>query len=68
MTNYSTTQTANLVALAGFLATILNYFNINIGSNEIQELLGALLIVGGLFWSWYSRYKKGDLTLTGKRL
>ena len=67
MTNYSTTQTANIVALAGFLVIVLNHFKINITTEEIQAFLGAGLILGGLIWSWVSRYRKGNLTLVGKR-
>lgn len=68
MQNYSVTQTANLVALAGLIATLANYFGLSIGSEEIQALLGAVLMSGGIIWSWYNRYKKGDTTLTGKRI
>ena len=67
MQNYSTTQTSNIVALSGFLVILLNYFNINITTEELQAALGAGLILGGLIWNWINRYKKGDLTITGVR-
>jgi hypothetical protein len=64
---YSTTQTGNLVALAGLLATVLNYFNVNITSDELQALIGAAAILVGVVTSWVGRYKKGDLTIGGFR-
>ena len=68
MTNYSTTQTSNLIALAGFLMIVANHFKLNITTEEIQAVLGAGLILGGVIWNWINRYKQGDLTLTGKRI
>lgn len=62
---YSTTQTTNLTAIVGVLVLILNHFNINIGSEELMALIGAILSVGGIVMNWIHRYKKGDLTLGG---
>lgn len=64
---YSTTQTTNLVALAGVTVMILNHFNINISSEEVTTLFGAILTVGGILANWYHRYQKGDLNPLGSR-
>lgn len=64
---YSTTQAGNLAIIAGAIALILAKFGYSIGSDEIQLLIGAVLIVGAAGVSWYKRYKKGDLTLGGFR-
>lgn len=67
MNSFSTTQTTNLVALAGVIVMVLNHFNINIGSDEVSTLLGALFTIGGIVANWYHRYSKGDLTVVGSR-
>ncbi len=67
MENYSTTQTTNITATVGVLVLLFNHFGINIASEEITLLIGAVLSVGGVLMNWYHRYQKGDLTLGGFR-
>ena len=67
MANFSQTQASNIASLVGFFVIILNYFKINITSEELQSFIGAGLVLGGLVWNWINRYKKGDLTLGGFR-
>ncbi len=45
----------------------LNYFKINIGSEEVTAFLGAILSVGGIAYNWYKRYSQGDLKVSGFR-
>ena len=68
MQNYSTTQAANLSAILGVVMILLNYFKIQITQEEIQMLLGGVLAVGGILLSWYKRWARGDLKLSGVRL
>lgn len=56
------TQLANYVALIGF---VLKLLKVNIGTEEVTQALTASMVLGGLFVSWYNRYKQGDLTLSG---
>ena len=62
---YSITQATNLASLAGTIALILSLMKINIASEEIQTVIGAVLALYGIGSNWYHRYKKGDLTLGG---
>lgn len=65
--NYSTTQATNLATIVGVLGFVLNYFHVNIGSDELTQVISAALIIFGAVSGWYHRYKKGDLTLAGFR-
>lgn len=67
MDNYSTTQATNLAAIAGVIVLLLNHFKINIASDEVTMLLGAVLAIGSIANNWYHRFQKGDLTLGGFR-
>ena len=64
MKNFSLTQSGNYVALISFL---LGLFNVNIGSEEVSKFVEAILVIVGLAVSWYGRYRKGDLRLSGAR-
>ena len=61
---FSTEQAANIAALIGFVLSVLK---INIGSEEIGQAVGAVLVLGGLVYSWVKRYQRGDLRLSGFR-
>lgn len=65
--NYSVTQTTNLTAIIGVIVMVLNHFNINIGSEELTAVAGALITVFSIFFNWYNRFLKGDVTVGGKR-
>lgn len=67
MNNYSTTQTTNIVAIAGLISVIMAHFHVSISSDELQTFFGALLTVFGIGLNWYHRYQKGDLNLLGDR-
>ena len=64
MKGYSTEQAANIAVVLGL---ILSYFKINIGNEEITQIFTAILVVGGIVYSWIKRYKRGDLKLSGFR-
>ena len=64
---YSTVQASNLTALIGVAMILLNYFKIQITQEEIQNLLGGILVVAGILLSWWRRYKQGGLTKLGFR-
>jgi len=68
MQNYSTIQAANLSAIVGVIMLLLNIFKIQITQEEVQTLIGGLLAVAGIIISFISRYRKGDLKLSGVRL
>ena len=64
---YSTTQTTNLTAIVGVIVMILNHFNINIGSEEIMGIIGAVITIVSIVTNFIHRYQKGDLTVAGFR-
>lgn len=64
---FSTTQTTNYASIVGVIVLILNYLNVNIQSEEIMTIIGAVLAIGGIVSNWYHRYTKGDLTISGFR-
>lgn len=61
---YSTEQAANIAKLIGF---VLGFTPIKIAQDEIQAVIAGVLIVGGIIFSWYKRYKRGDLKISGIR-
>ena len=67
MENFSTTQASNLTAVVGVLVLILNYFKINIGSDELMALVGASITLASIVVNFVNRYKEGDLTVSGFR-
>lgn len=64
---YSLTQGGNLAVILGLVMLILKYYHINIAQEEVQNLLGFVLGAIGVLVSWYGRYRKGDLKLSGFR-
>lgn len=63
----SQTQLSNIATLAGLLVIILGKMGIEIGTQELTFLIGAVWSVGWTIYNYYQRYKKGDLTLSGIR-
>lgn len=67
MSEISTTQSTNYVSLVGVAVLILNHFKINIGSDELMTLIGAVLSAGGIIVNFYHRFQRGDLFMSGVR-
>lgn len=65
---YSVTQTTNLTAIVGVVVMILNHFNINVGSEEIMGIIGAVITIVSIVTNFWNRYSKGDLNIGGKRI
>lgn len=63
---YSTTQAGNLAVIAAAIALVFSHPDLSNVAN-VETLLGALVIVGAACVSWYGRFRKGDLTITGFR-
>lgn len=67
MQNFSLTQAGNIGVLVGFIVLLLKYFGIAIAEEEIMNLFSAIITIVGLGTSWYGRYRRGDLQITGIR-
>lgn len=66
MQNYSTTQATNLATIAAAIALIFSHPDLSNVAN-VETLLAAAVIVIASGISYWSRFKKGDLTLGGFR-
>lgn len=62
---YSQTQSANLLALAGLIATVVSYFGFEAKTEEITVALSAIVALVGIARAWFVRYNKGDVTFGG---
>lgn len=67
MNQYSVTQTTNLTAIVGVIVMVLNHFNVNVGSEEIMGIIGAIITIVSIVTNFINRYKKGDVTVSGLR-
>lgn len=61
---YSTEYVAQLVVIVGF---VLKLFKIEISSEELTTLISASLVVIGTGYTFYKRWKRGDVTPLGFR-
>lgn len=53
-----------------FIGFIFQQFEIEVGEEDLEIFLNvffAFLQLGGLLLAWYGRWRKGDITLFGKR-
>lgn len=60
---FSLTQTGNVVALAGLISTVVEFFGLNLAPKELESVIIAI----GIAISWFGRWRKGDLTVAGFR-
>lgn len=60
----SKTQSANYVALIMF---VIQLFNLNVAETEVGTVVTGVLGIIAVAVSWYERYRRGDLTITGAR-
>lgn len=67
MQNVSQTQLANYGVIAGVLVILLSKAGIETDTATVVFFIGALVSIGSTIYSWYNRYKKGDISLGGKR-
>ncbi|MES2060222.1 MAG: hypothetical protein V4438_04295 [Patescibacteria group bacterium] len=67
METYSTTQTTNIAAFAAAISLIVSHPNLS-NPADVQTLITALVIAVTAIISWINRFKKGDVTVTGRRL
>lgn len=68
MNNFSQTQLQNLRVAAGVIVMIAAKFNFALDLSETLFILGGLWTIGTVIYSYYQRFKKGDLSLGGRRL
>jgi hypothetical protein len=65
--NFSQTQLSNIVIAAGVIVMIAQKMGYVLEQETVVFFLGAALSIGGTAYSWYQRFKKGDLTIGGFR-
>lgn len=63
----SQTQLSNYVGAAAVIALLLQHVGIIIPQDNIAFVLFSVVTLGSQAYSFYQRYKKGDLTLGGVR-
>lgn len=66
--NYSVTQGSNIAVFVGLIVLILNHFHVNIGSDDVSTIVGAIIAIIGVVTSYINRYKKGDVTALGTKV
>lgn len=62
--SFSKTQTANYTALIMFIVQL---FNLNIQESEVSAIVTGVVGIIAVAFSWYERYKRGDITVLGSR-
>lgn len=67
MNNYSQTQISNFAMVAGLIVIIANQFGLVIDHDQTVFVVAALWSLGWSAYSYYQRFKKGDLTVGGRR-
>jgi len=60
-------STTYIAAIVSILATVLPRFGVSVSSEELTNILSALLVVGSGVWVIVQRYKRGDVTPIGVR-
>lgn len=63
--NYSVTQGANYVALAGMAVIVLKFFGVEVAEEQIVTIIAGLATLAGLITSIINRHSKGDITVLG---
>jgi hypothetical protein len=67
MNNVSQTQLANIATVAGLLVILANQAGIILDKDQTAFIIAAVWSLAWTAYNYYQRYKKGDLTLGGKR-
>jgi hypothetical protein len=68
MNQFSQTQLSNLAVLAGIIMMILPKLGIGASMEQVTFFLGVAWNIGWTIYSYYDRFKKGDLSLGGRRI
>ena len=50
------------------LSQLLPLINVNIGSDELTNVISTLVAIGAGIWIWVRRYQAGDVTAAGKKI
>jgi len=64
----SQTQLANFMTGAGMIAFLLSQFGIVFPQDKIAYILAAVWSISWTIYNFVQRYRKGDLSLGGRRL
>lgn len=67
MENFSQTQLSNIAMLGGLIVIIANQFGIVFNKDEVIFVIAAVWTLGATAYNYYQRFKKGDVTLGGRR-
>ena len=65
--NLSQTQVANFSTLAGLIVLVANQCGLMWEQSEVLFIMASLWSLGSTAYNYYQRFKKGDITLAGKR-
>ena len=68
MENFSKTQISNFVTFAGIIVCLANQFGFILDQNQIAFVIAGLFTIGGTAYNFFQRFKKGDISLGGRRL
>lgn len=65
--NLSQTQASNFAILGGLIVITANQFGFILEKDQVVFALAAVWTLGATAYSYYQRFKKGDLTIAGFR-
>ena len=64
--NYSTTQAANIAAIAGLIVMVASHYGYTfITPTDVESIIGAVLTAGGIIVSWIDQVRSGHSTVAG---
>lgn len=66
-TAYSTTYASQIAVLAGSVVVFARLFGFDFAEQDIVFATATLANFGGILWTLYQRYLKGDVTVGGFR-
>lgn len=68
MNNYSQTQISNFAVVAGLVVIIANQFGWVLAKDQVMFVVASLWSLGWAGYNYYQRFRKGDITLGGKKI
>lgn len=60
-------STTYIAAIVSILATVLPKFGLTVSSEELTNIISAVVVVASGAWVIYQRHKRGDVTPLGLR-